>query len=163
MKGHLNICKLFFSEVLPSGDFSFLNADSSGCNPFMAACIGGNVEILELILNYVFRNQGKDGVLNLIFQLDNLQRNCFMFATIKGDLNIAQFLCNYLTQFENEVDDKDNLVLKLINQADHYGMQPIHHASRFGNVPFLQFLLSKGATMNKKDDYERTPTQLGLI
>lgn len=133
---------LFVVEELLKLHSDVTSSDIDQMLPIHFAAIKGNAEVIQLLINYKSPVYAKDSEL----------RTPLHIACECGSYKAACFLCR---KYKN-----------LINEETKYGLTPLHSLAssdyNADNPELVQFLVSKGSDINKKNKFGQTPLQCAI-
>lgn len=125
--GHLNVVKYLIEET--HADINI--KDDSGRTPMHLAALNGQLYIVKYLIE-------KEADLNSI---DDFQQTPLIYAASYGALNIVKYLIEDVSENITNIDESEIL----------------HSAARGDNLDVVQYLIKKGANVNKKNYIGETP------
>ncbi|MDP3268341.1 MAG: ankyrin repeat domain-containing protein [Legionella sp.] len=129
--------------------------DTHGNTPLMAACLAGNVDAIQILLEHGAKMSATNASGNSFFSL--LAHPRFESMSKRDPYKITPL--HLVTQFltVNELKILPQKCLYEINSQNIQGVTPLHLAVINGCLEKIKWLIDRGANLNLKDKFGMTP------
>lgn len=132
------------------------DVDNYGSTPLMVACLVGNVDAIQILLEYGVKVSGTNSTGNSFFSLLADLRFDSMVKRNQYKITVLHLVTQFLTV--NELKMLHPKCLYEINSQNKQGLTPLHLAVINGCLEKIKWLIDRGADLTLKDKFGMIPT-----